>query len=323
MPGDHTALDREAVRSLLMQALDIRYWRELIPEMTVERPPAAAAVGETQPEDAFEVAILKQVQDDGWFQLDPVFAAAALGRLNNALNVLMGAGWLPVFCFMYDEFWSLTRAAAVRRVLSMLLGPRYRQRPSFWTHYVEARPGAHGWRPHTDASHSPGLLPSGRPAMMSLWIPLSEATLDNGCMYVIPTSGHPTIGARFGSLADVTRDELETILQSSRALPAQAGSVLGWHGHVVHWGSAASGRSPHPRISLALEFQNEELVAELPTLLLDPEGPLPSFRQRLLLIAAQIKMYLPGFEKNERTMNMLALAALLHAWFERRRGAAV
>lgn len=317
----HTEVDREAVRSLFVRAMDVRYWRRLIPDMTVGGQPAAEAVADTPSEDAFPLEILKQVQEDGWFQLDPVFPAEGLTRLKKALDVLMGAGWLPVFSFMYDEFWTLTRAAPVRLILSTLLGPKYRQRPSFWTHYVQVRPGAHGWRPHTDASRSPGLLPSGRPAMMSLWIPLSEATLDNGCMYVIPTSCHPTIGARFGSLGDdVTRDELETLLQCARALPAQAGSVMGWHGQVVHWGSTANGRSTHPRISLALEFQNAELAAESPTLLMDPDAPMPSFGQRLLLIAAQIRMYLTGFEESERTMNMLALATMLHSWFEQRRG---
>jgi len=316
----HTELDREAVRSLFGRAMDVRYWRRLIPDMTVEGQPSAEAVSDTPSEDAFPLAILKQVQEDGWFQLDPIFPAEALTRLKKALDVLIGAGWLPVFSFMYDEFWTLTRAAAVRRILSILLGPKYRQRAYFWTHYVQVRPGAHGWDPHTDASLSPGLLPSGRPAMMSLWIPLSEATLDNGCMYVIPTSSYPTIGARFDSLGGVTREELGTLLQCARALPAKAGSIMGWHGQVVHWGSRANGRSPQPRISLALEFQNAELAADPSTLLMDPDAPLPSFRQRLLLIAAQIKMYLTRFEKSERTMNMLALATLLHAWFEQRRG---
>ncbi len=316
----HTELDREAIRSLFVRAMDVRYWRSLIPDMTVGGQPAAEAVADTPSEEAFPLAILKQVQEDGWFQLDPVFPAEALVRLKNALDLLMGAGWLPVFSFMYDEFWTLTRAAPVRLILSSLLGPEYRQRPYFWTHYVQVRTGAHGWRPHADASGSPGLLPSGRPAMMSLWIPLSEATLDNGCMYVIPTSCRPTIGARFDSLGGVTRDELETLLQSARALPAEAGSVMGWHGQVVHWGSTANGRSTHPRISLALEFQNAELAEDSSTLLMDPDAPLPSFRQRLLLIAAQIKMYLTRFEQSERTINMLALATLLHSWFEQGRG---
>ena len=56
------------------------------------------------------------------------------------------------------------------------------------------------------------------------------------------------------------------------------------------------------------------------TLLMDPDAPLPGFRQRLLLIAAQIKMYLTRFEQSERTINMLALATLLHSWFEQGRG---
>ena len=40
--------------------------------------------------------------------------------------------------------------------------------------------------PHRDLPHDQCILPSGRPKIINIWVPLTEATLDNGCMHVLP-----------------------------------------------------------------------------------------------------------------------------------------
>src|SRR5207244_2616081 len=95
----------------------------------------------------------------------------------------------------------------------------------------EPTPGASGWPPHCDDAN--------RPNRVTVWIPLSDATLDNGCMYVVPR--------------DRAAADADARLQACRALPAAAGSILGWNFDVLHWGSTCT-RPGEPRIAISQEF---------------------------------------------------------------------
>ena len=168
--------------------------------------------------------------------------------------------------------------AAVDALLAEVLGDGYRQLPNFWTYFVSQDREGTGWPPHVD-----GTSTSGR---VSLWIPLSDATTRNGCMYVVPKSLEPPAFAdAFLAKPSYTGMEVAALLQASRALPAAAGSVLGWHHGVIHWGSCAEADAP-PRVSIASEFvapDAETFADDAP--LIDPGGPLPSFRERIRMIA--------------------------------------
>jgi hypothetical protein len=88
-----------------------------------------------------------------------------------------------------------------------------------------------------------------------------------------------------------THDDSVTLLQHARALPAVAGSVLGWAFDVLHWGSV-SFEATFPRVSVAYEWLGPGGHAEeheLPLLNLD-EG-LPSLTERLRLIAGAALSY--------------------------------
>jgi hypothetical protein len=220
-----------------------------------------------------------QFRFEGWLSLPPILQ---VDSMRDAVSTLVGEGWLPVFSFVYDAFWEVSRTRAVQSLLSALLGPDTRQKPNVWAHHVELSATACGWPPHVDLSGSRDL---------TLWIPLSDATLDNGCVYLIPSNAS-------AEMTDpMPRAELLGMLQSARAVPARAGSILCWRQDVLHWGSYSSPRATGPRISIALEFGPG-----------GPPRPPPSFEERLAWIGRAIRMYLPPFEPGRHRDEWLELA---------------
>ena len=107
------------------------------------------------------------------------------------------------------------------------------------------------------------------PNMITVWIPLNDATLENGCMYVVPrefdtgfakTDDH----AHMNPATEVQRglsSKIHFPLHGARALPAPAGSLLAWYGNTIHWGSSCSRYADHPRKSIALTFYRADIVA--------------------------------------------------------------
>jgi hypothetical protein len=116
--------------------------------------------------------------------------------------------------------------------------------------------------------------------------------LDNGCMYLVPQNKTPTgFPDKLLRLESFEKEDVLALLRGSRALPSQAGALLGWKPTVIHWG-AASGETPTPRISFAVEFVTgtaEPEQGEMP--LLDAHSTLPSFGMRLYLIAKAVRIY--------------------------------
>lgn len=238
---------------------DPEFWKRLNPALSVSERPF-----DPRPH-------VEQFRAEGWFQTDPVLDVSSLRA---AVESLAAAKLLPVFAFVYDEFWEVHRGAAVSALLSALLGPGYSQKPYVWIQIVDRASSSSGWPPHVDRDPPTEDI--------SLWIPLTDATLDNGCMYLMPSYA--------------SRDDLQSI----RALPAGAGSVLGWRQDLLHWGSYSSVRATEPRISIALEFDRGGGI--------DPRAPLPSLEERLNLIAKQILKYLEEFEPGRYDEKWLELA---------------
>ncbi len=193
------------------------------------------------------------------------------------------AGWPAVFAMAYEEFWTILRTPPVARLLEGVLGTGYQMLPHMWCHYVTPSAGAHGWLPHVDGFHK---------TRVSLWIPFSDATLDNGCIYLVPQSRMPDqFGRAFLRRKRYSHQEASAILQNMRALPAGAGSVLGWNFGVVHWGTVAS-NAREPRVSAAYEFIAPGVKAEPVELpLLNISERIPSFDERLQMIGRALIAY--------------------------------
>jgi hypothetical protein len=261
---------------LLDRAKRIASWLELDPELHIHEKHTAPPF---DPGERLEHAVAGLVAE-GYLRIDALIPEEEVSRLARAISALERANFPPPFVYVYDEAWALF--ARLRPVLLATLGAGYRQLPDFWAWNVKPSMDSAGWRPHRDrAVHT--LRPDGLPRSLTLWIALTDATPENGCVYVLPG----TRDAHYRG--DLRRIEVSD-LQSIRALPAVTGTVLGWNQHILHWGSRSSGRAKSPRMSLAFEFQSVDLDPPLNSPLLDPEVA-PPFERRLALIGKQILQY--------------------------------
>jgi len=268
------------------QAVSASYWRELVPTLGCSGTHLecealfsvdAAAIRETAGRFA----------EEGYFKLSPLIAPALVERMRAAVAAVQDAGWPPVFAWIFDEFWSVTRARPFADLLTTILGAGYHQTPSIWTHVVPGQRGAAGWTPHVDHR--------GAGTRVTVWIPLSDATVDSGCMCVLPRHlVPPKLVGRWYDTPTLTMKEAIALIHAGRPLPATAGSVLGWNAELLHWGAARE-HAGDPRISYSMEFaapgrsDPDEDDGEAP--IAAANGTLPSFEIRLRAIARGIVIY--------------------------------
>ena len=201
------------------------------------------------------------------------------------LNIREGIKYLksrniPVpFIFTYCEPWMIQ--SKLSKVIKSLFGDEYCLLPEFWAWYVDPNNEEAGWGPHRDKGRW-SLFENGEPISLTVWIPLTDATIDNSCMYVIPANRDSSY-----LLDDWKKDLID--LQNIVALPVKAGSPLIWNSNVIHWGSKSLRKNISPRISVAFEVQISKIDPfNKPTI-----KPLevPNFENRLKLICKQILQY--------------------------------
>ena len=276
------SLSKDEIRTRIEQASDPAYWQSLYPRFSIcansPQPP------DLPPLDAKTLAHYARGLDQyGYFSSESPIARSLTAPLLECVETVRQAGWPPGFAYVYDELWTLWRVAPIAQILTAALGNGYRWIPHGWCHYLQPVRGASGWPPHID-----GNLPN----RMSIWIPLTDATLDNGCIYLVPKDMNTSAIGERRELRDASNLQMRELLQRGRAIPAPAGSLLGWQFRILHWGSTA--HSPgNPRVSLVLEFiaANEAPIKnELP--LFDPAAPLPDLPMRLHSIGRAIRQYM-------------------------------
>jgi len=274
-------LPKDEVRTRLALASDGTYWRALYPSFSVCDDRAAA------PEvPRFDLPTLDKLQSDltsrSYFSVEGAITDSVIRPMLGCVEAVRSAGWPPVFAYVYDQLWLIWHTAPVVQLLTAGLGPGYGWIPHGWCHYVHPVNGASGWPPHVDGNLS---------NRMSIWIPLTDATLDNGCIYLVPGNLNASgIGER-RALSAASNLQMRELLQRGRALPARAGSLLGWYFRILHWGSVCH-VAGGPRVSLVMEFigaGERALESERP--LYDPQDGLPSLPQRLHAIGRAIRQY--------------------------------
>jgi hypothetical protein len=223
--------------------------------------------------------LARMVDREGYLQLGPLGSDLPVAGMADAVSALRRAGWPPVFSFVFDEFW--LAFGKLDQLIAGVLGGDYAVLPDFWAWHIDPRTDDRGWAPHRDKGRR-ALFDDGRPKSLTVWLPLTDATPLNGCMYIVPADRDPT----YGTESEV---ELRFQPQDIRALPAAAGSVLLWNQAVVHWGARSAPRTVPPRISLSAEFQRTDVPAFNTPLMRPLE--LPTFATRLRLIGRQILRY--------------------------------
>jgi len=263
-------------------ATDIQVWQKLNPQLSISdgRSLRAGVAEIGDGKGSFDGgALSERFWDEGYFLIHEALPAGDLAKLRIGIETLVANGLSPSLIYLYDEAWDVFRR--LRPLLTHFLGDQVALLPHFWAWHIDPKVDGSGWPPHRDYQGE-STIGDEMLISLSLWVPLSNATPENGCMHVLPRNfekGYP----RPVSSPDEVR------LQDIRALPARPGAVMGWRQDLYHWGGRASPYASEPRISLSLEFQNAAFDP-LAHQLLGLEHP-PVFLQRLSLIAEQFEKY--------------------------------
>ncbi|QPO10660.1 phytanoyl-CoA dioxygenase family protein [Thalassospira sp. A40-3] len=263
-------------------ATNIQVWQKLNPQLSISNgvSPGTDVAEIGADKGGFDGgALSERFWDEGYFLIHDVLPAGELEKLRGGIEVLVANGLSPALIYLYDEAWDVFRR--LRPLLTHFLGDRIALLPHFWAWHVGSDVGGSGWPPHRDYQGE-STIGDEMLISLSLWVPLSNATPENGCMHVLPRNfekGYPAPVSEPG----------EVRLQDIRALPAKPGAVMGWRQDLYHWGGRASPYASEPRISLSLEFQNAAFDP-LADQLLGLDHP-PVFLERLALIAKQFEKY--------------------------------
>ena len=182
---------------------------------------------------------------------------------------------------LYDDFFELL--AGLERLLSHLLGKGYLIVPDEPdVYFIPTANDQGGAPPHRDTLRSHDQYTTdGLPSVINLWIALTDATPLNSCMHVLPAHADPDYGTPASDAQPPRSVDLD-LLQSVRALPVPAGTVLGWSTELLHWGGQSSHRADLPRLSMAMYFQRGDRRAVHPTAMAVPFEV--SFDYRLYLV---------------------------------------
>lgn len=282
--GEPRALESPA-RDVLERATNPEYWIDLNPQLTLSSDPFSASPAPFEALGTRAEESILRLRREGYDQIDPIFPAPRMANLAQAVQRVVDAGFPTPLAMVYDEFWQLI--PALDRLLRPILGGAYVIVPDYWIYHIDGQRELGGWEGHRDDETGQWTLrDDGSPTLLTLWIPLTDATLDNACMYVLPTDRDPNFPD------NVEKDAVPfELLPEVRALPADAGSVLIWNQYALHWGAQRSPRARGPRISLAIYVQSADVDPYLAQPL-DTSAPL-SFEERLAIASRAVIKYSP------------------------------
>ena len=281
--------EKDSSQEFALRLFDTEYWHELAPDLPLmadeHRHPVACDADQLEDHR-------RHLIREGYVHIKTPGITMPEDGIIELFKKLHGMGLPPVFAFVYDVFWNLSQQ--MQSIVGHTVGDGNLMLPDFWCWYV--LPGESGFAPHRDKGPE-SLLPGGEPKWVTVWVPITEATPINSCMYVVPASCDPHYG--HGS-SQKSRFELSDI----RALPGDAGDIFMWTQHLLHWGSrSAEDHKQPPRMSVAFEYQRADIPARDKPLM-EPLSA-PGFEQRLALIAKQI-LYYKGRLKGEDALIALA-----------------
>lgn len=275
------------LRKTRSKVLDPDYWRGLNPGLSISESPCDGSPAPVVIESDDRNRYVRNIREEGYLQTPVLLDANLLGRLRGGIERVVQAGYPSVFACVYDEFYQLF--AGLGGLLEPILGQGCLMvTEGFWAFFVGVGDSGHGgWSaapPHRDSiGPDPAVLAGRLPTILNVWIPLTDATPLNSCIYVLP--GHLDEWYR---TTERRVQPSEIRLQDIRALPAPAGSILAWTSHVLHWGSRSSPQAVAPRMSAAIYFQNRD-VSPYDESAMDFPGRVP-FELRLHWIARTMRM---------------------------------
>jgi phytanoyl-CoA hydroxylase len=140
-----------------------------------------------------------------------------------------------------ERFGALARDPRILDVMEALIGPDIK----LFRDALMMKPPRHGSaKPYHQDSAYWSIDP---PDLVSVWMALDDATLENGCMRVIPGS-HEWGILEHQHLADFQVDEAKLDTSNEVSVPLKAGGCLFFHSKLLH--ATAPNDSPYPRRSM-------------------------------------------------------------------------
>src|SRR5271169_3227510 len=130
----------------------------------------------------------ERMLEEAYFQDRADTLARVTPLLAEAVETCQSLDIPPAFIFLFDETWECFYA--LHPMLKSFLGENYKVLPDFWSWRLDPRKADAGWRPHRDKGLN-ALDNRGEPVTLTVWIPLTEATPQNGCMYLLPANRDP------------------------------------------------------------------------------------------------------------------------------------
>ena len=179
-------------------------------------------------------------------------------------------------CYFDDEFEGVARKPEIVNVIEDLLGPNIK----LYTDQLMMKPRFNGtvtdW--HQDSMAWQQFAPQGH---ISCWVALDDATIENGCMTVIPGSH------KWGPIARERQDDFlsNPLVNAPASVELPAGSCMFHHGLNFH--RTGANTTPNRRRGLALHYIRAETMYlgikdEEGRLLTECEKPRGEFRFMLI-----------------------------------------
>ena len=218
-----------------------------------------------------------------------------VGALALAASELVRRGLSPMWLLLADEVWLLTRAYQSTFAAAF---PHLRLLSDHYVFVVDpADPTQRkGWSAHRDRPDMSFVGPDRDPEYINVWLALTDATAENGCMYVLPAPDDPLYATQDPAVA--LPDP-----QSTLAVPVAAGTPIFWTGRLIHWGGRSAPHRSASALRLALAFAAAAPDYETGLVEIAEVPRLPSLASRLALLFERLENYqhrLDGFEDYER-----------------------
>jgi hypothetical protein len=157
----------------------------------------------------------------------------------------------------------VARHPSVVRALREVVGPNVKLMQSMLFVKAEGKPGQ-AW--HQDESH----IPTRDRSLTAVWIALDDATVENGCLWVIPGSHragvlHP-VREQHDPRYDCTDEAFGYAHREEDAVPVElpAGSALVFDGHLLHRSLPNTGRHGMRRALVTHYMSAESLLPWFP-----------------------------------------------------------
>ena len=154
---------------------------------------------------------------------------------------------MTYLCYHDDIFEAVAKKAEIVDVIEELLGPNIK----FYADQLMMKPRFHGtvtgW--HQDSVAWPMFAPQNH---VSCWVALDDATVDNGCMTVIPGSH------RWGPIAREYIDRFLALPHVSEPVPVEIKAGHCMFHHALNFHRTGANTTPNRRRGLALHYLDAE-----------------------------------------------------------------